>query len=153
MGEVQTQLFNQNQVTSGLGELNVEVLPPFQGVIGRQADVVVAPPISANEWDTLTQSNPILSKVSHVFEGQNFTRFRLLGEAVDTREEFGIELKQGLIAIRGIDVISGEKQISHDVAPNRDKEEMSLARYIEQLKQVCLEEYAKKSQTVEIFCA
>lgn len=145
MSETQMKIFTDSS------ELSVEVLPAFQGVLGRQVDIVVTPPVSAEEWDTLVQSNPIFSQVTDVFEGQSVTRFRLLGEAVDTREEFGIELKQGLMAVRGIDAICGETQSSRDTTPKRDEEGTSLACFQEQLKRVCLEEYAKMPRTVEGF--
>lgn len=102
MSEAQTQLFNKDHLASAPDELTVDVLPAFHGALGRQVDVIVAPPVSADEWDALTQSHSVFSKVSHVFEGENLTRFRLLGEAVEAREEFSTQIKQGLLAIRGI---------------------------------------------------
>jgi hypothetical protein len=85
------------------GEVTVEVLQPFRGVLGRQVDVVVKPPINKSEWNELEQASSVLPTVdSQVYEGSDFTRIRLIGEDVDSREVIKDELKDGLAAIRGI---------------------------------------------------
>lgn len=151
MSESQTKLGSDE---SGNNEhLMVEVLQPFRGTLGRQVDVVVSPPVSADEWDALTRSKPIFSNVTDVFEGTNVTRFRLLGEAVDVCEEFGVELKQELMAIRGIDAISNGKQNNDEAAFARGQEDLSLDHFREQLKQVCLDEYAQQPRTIDGFAA